>query len=261
MEDHPDGWPRMAAYLNLSDNALIYRKFGYLRNRVLLNKQAEIIELEERLHNLDLRDQDNDEWRLFSRSYDNSQPTTPRRALLQQIEDKLREYDDLLFRQQKLVSIGKPNERDHLSLFNWVWNNKPVVNEDFDFMFHKTDLVKLENRPEDNWFDGMLQDLVMAIFNNNLVRFVFGRRDDNARIGEDKTITFLTPERIDTMVKIVMACITMLLLIIPVILLYVLNTSKNSKLGIVLAWIFLFAVVTATFTQSRRYEVIAGTAA
>jgi hypothetical protein len=36
VDDHPNGYPRFAAFMNSDENFLMCRKYGFLHNRVLL---------------------------------------------------------------------------------------------------------------------------------------------------------------------------------------------------------------------------------
>lgn len=56
VEDYPQGWPRLAAFLNSDDNFTIFRKFGQSHCRLLIQLQAEITELEQDLLQLDKSD-------------------------------------------------------------------------------------------------------------------------------------------------------------------------------------------------------------
>ena len=47
------GYPRVAAYMDSDENFMIYRRFGFLHSRILLNKQDELREIEQRLDDLD----------------------------------------------------------------------------------------------------------------------------------------------------------------------------------------------------------------
>ena len=53
VEDYPDGWPRLAEFLNSNDSLAIFRRFGMLHCRPLLMLQAEITKLEKNLVDLD----------------------------------------------------------------------------------------------------------------------------------------------------------------------------------------------------------------
>ncbi|MCJ1459939.1 hypothetical protein MMC28_010318 [Mycoblastus sanguinarius] len=76
----------------------MYRKFGWLHNRALLDIQDELSELEHELQYLDEYDfKDGDEVRLISRRYDygllGTEKHSDRRNLINQIKEKLKEYD------------------------------------------------------------------------------------------------------------------------------------------------------------------------
>lgn len=96
------GYPRVAAFMDSDDNFMVYRRFGFLYSRLLLDKQDELREIEENLDNIDTRDAnvsgDGGKARkcLQSRLKDDScndvtDPST-RRALLHQAEGKLYTY-------------------------------------------------------------------------------------------------------------------------------------------------------------------------
>jgi hypothetical protein len=90
--DYQEGWPQLAAYVSSSKNTRIYRKFGYLRNRVMMYKQDEITRYEERLLELDDRDKETDEHRLYSRKVDEQQEVSSRKELISEIDQKIKEY-------------------------------------------------------------------------------------------------------------------------------------------------------------------------
>lgn len=56
IDDHPDGYPRFAAFMNSDENFLVARRYGLLHTRVMLYRQAELAELEQELLDLDKDD-------------------------------------------------------------------------------------------------------------------------------------------------------------------------------------------------------------
>lgn len=50
------GYPNLAAFTSSDEDFAIYRRFGYLQARLLLDKQDQLRELEERLDHYDTRD-------------------------------------------------------------------------------------------------------------------------------------------------------------------------------------------------------------
>lgn len=95
VDDHPKGYPQLAAFVNSDDNFLIARKYGFLRSRVLLYRQDELSELERDLIALDDDDKVNRALALTSRKNDeetDNDPIYSRKVLMKKIDDKLKEY-------------------------------------------------------------------------------------------------------------------------------------------------------------------------
>ena len=95
VDDHPKGYPQLAAFVNSDENFLIARKYGFLRSRVLLYRQDELSVLERDLIKLDADDEEKREFALHSRKRDeetDKDPVYSRKVLMQKIDDKLKEY-------------------------------------------------------------------------------------------------------------------------------------------------------------------------
>ena len=81
------GYPNLAAFQDSSENFMLYRRFGYLQSRILLDKQDELRRLEERL---DAFDRDNP-LLLTTRSLTEDE-ALPRKILLHDIEQSISSY-------------------------------------------------------------------------------------------------------------------------------------------------------------------------
>jgi hypothetical protein len=95
VEHCPEGYPRLAAFLDSDEKFTLYRKFGFLQARILLNKQDELRELEKDLDRLDKVDQGKDPSLLKSREKDTA-TNGRRKKLLYDIEEKFKEYGHLI---------------------------------------------------------------------------------------------------------------------------------------------------------------------
>lgn len=96
------GYPKVAAFFDSDDQFSVYRRFGYLHSRLLLYKQDELRELEERLQtmdNLDLGGDNDTKKCLKSRDLDDGRVGRPglgtRKSLFEIIERKALEYGKL----------------------------------------------------------------------------------------------------------------------------------------------------------------------
>ena len=93
MDEYPAGYGKLAAIEACEPNFLIYRKFAWLHNRLLLHKQDELGELEQRLEAIDKADSKEDPRRLRSRRRDERvSPQSPRKEVLKEIDEKLESY-------------------------------------------------------------------------------------------------------------------------------------------------------------------------
>lgn len=88
MDRFPGGYPNLAAFADSHENFMLYRRFGYLSSRVLLEKQDELRALEEQLDELDDHDTDNNFDRLLKREFQGEE----RKKLLFDIQFKFCEY-------------------------------------------------------------------------------------------------------------------------------------------------------------------------
>ncbi len=95
VDQHPRGYPSLAAYLNSDRGAALYRRFGDLHGRVLLYMQVELTQLEEKLAQLDRDDNSKEEtdWRVAHSIYmDNGKRNEERKALVEEIAGRLKAY-------------------------------------------------------------------------------------------------------------------------------------------------------------------------
>ena len=100
MEDFPRGFPKLACFLDSDDAFMVYRRFGSVFSRLLLNKQDEIRTLEAELEAMDKTDRVSGNGNyLMSRTLDVDREHLPdafngrsRPQLIEELEKKAMEY-------------------------------------------------------------------------------------------------------------------------------------------------------------------------
>ena len=163
VEDRPRGYPRLAAFIDSDVDGRIYRRFGYLRNYLLLHRQDEISMLEEEMNALDKEHENADPYRLCSRRYDEEDPQKmQRKELMSRLNEMLKEYDELLLREHAIMSIKQPSDKTHRSYFDYVWNEKPLCQAEYQFIFHKDDFIALGEQ-EDTWLGPFIEALLALV--------------------------------------------------------------------------------------------------
>jgi hypothetical protein len=94
VDDHPEGFAQLASFLNSDDNFAVFRRFGRLSARALIQLQIDLTDLEKTLDELDKKDNADEVlvWRL--RGCDDFEGWNPdqRDLLLSKILPKLSEY-------------------------------------------------------------------------------------------------------------------------------------------------------------------------
>lgn len=95
VDKHPRGYPRTAVYVNSDDTTALFRRFGDMHARLLLYKQAELTELEEKLAKIDQEDSQDPaaRWKVgHSIHIKGGKRNEIRRDLILEINEKLKEY-------------------------------------------------------------------------------------------------------------------------------------------------------------------------
>ena len=100
VEDYPTGYPKLSCFLDSDDAFMVYKRFGSVFSRLLLNKQDEISGMEAKLHGMDkMDDTETNRQYLMSRALDVGRDEVPkawrgetRPKLLKKLEKKTLEY-------------------------------------------------------------------------------------------------------------------------------------------------------------------------
>lgn len=96
----PHGWPRLSAAIDSDPNFMIYRRFGYLRTRLLTYHQDVLRELEEALDKLDHEDYSKKATRraMCYREGDDARQPSRRKELLQSVDKEMQHYGQCILR-------------------------------------------------------------------------------------------------------------------------------------------------------------------
>jgi hypothetical protein len=174
VQDCPKGYPLLAAFLDSDDNFMIYRRFGYLQARLLLEKQEQLRRLELELELLDENDMKAKSRSLISFADGEDGEGQERRQLMQKIEDKFRDYGkwktfssprqllieepaSLLQVAESLVRCNRPSSSEHSSVRNFIHNREPLVPSEQRFINCKEDLITLRPGREYAWLDSSVE--------------------------------------------------------------------------------------------------------
>lgn len=65
--------------------------------------------------------------------------------------------DELLLRSQKLNAVSRPAESDYRSVEQYIFDKKPLADEEQDFIYEKHDLITLREGREGAVLDAMTE--------------------------------------------------------------------------------------------------------
>lgn len=177
MESCKVGYPYLASFLDSDENFMIYRRFGFLHARLLLQKQDELRVMEATLDRMDRKDKQDDTTFLQCRVLDErrTQEGETRKELLNRVENTLLKYDEILLNAQQLAASNRPPQRDYNSVASFVKHKKPLFEGDDDFIYCKEDLITLRPGRESAWLDATVEK-ILKLFPRILIKRIFCSR-------------------------------------------------------------------------------------
>jgi len=166
----------LATFLDSDENFMIYRRFGFLHARLLLQKQDELRMMEAELDRMDQNDKFNNVDALKCRMIDEGrvQHGETRKALLNRMQETVLVYDELLLKSQQLAAANRPPQRDYNSVANFIRHKKPLLEGDDDFIYNKEDLITLRPGRESAWLDAAVEKILkFKLLPRNAVKYIF----------------------------------------------------------------------------------------
>ncbi|KAL8816851.1 MAG: hypothetical protein Q9191_008253 [Dirinaria sp. TL-2023a] len=293
ISDYPPGYGKLAAIEGCNPNFLIYRKFLWLHNRLLLHKQDELMQLERYLESLDQHDSVADPRRLKSSRRDEFKPTY-RKDLLKEIDAKLNEYHALLLRMQQVHAIKRPTKRNQTSLNNFICHTDSQLSSEAQWISMGPDLAAVAHDQEYGWFQNFVEDMMikfsksatkasptqrqssqLALSQNQrpLARCelgaVFQNREEKIITGDMPDLYLLSPYRLDVLLRALSTIMATALLLLPIFILYRFQPMYEPELKsrgkiqflTIIAFTLAFSTAVSVFTRAKRQEVFAATAA
>lgn len=264
LQDCPDGYPRLAAFLDSDDNFMIYRRFGYLQSRLLLEKQEHLRQLEEELENLDEEDREAESRNLITMENYDTEQYKQRRELMQRIGCQFREYASLLQAAQALTHCNRPSFSEYKSVENFINNRHPLYPSEEGFIYRKEDLVILRPGREHAWVDCWVEKF-LRFSRCRMIQDLFRSKETKQKT--DGIENYYTRDRIDRFVIAIIVFMILTLLIVPIYLLYHLTKGAGSSrshatcIGVLLIFTLSFSACLSLFTRAKRHEILAAAAA
>ncbi|KAF7879753.1 uncharacterized protein EAF02_007923 [Botrytis sinoallii] len=229
--------------------------------RVLLFRTNRIVAPHKKLHDLDLGDARNGD--ASDRLRDISQAEALELELEQEkvilsLNEELLAYGALLVQFQKLKSFSPTSEKDHLSVYRWFCGEKLVDLEQCEYMRQPEDFISLVT-PQSNRLERFVEDNLNTRPISWFQKYLLATPKRNNPT--EKTVKFFSTFRISLFSKLLVVCMTVLILLIPVILFLRITMEAGWMAFAALAFVFLFSVMISLLTDAGTQEIFVGTSA
>ncbi|PMD43889.1 hypothetical protein L207DRAFT_482501 [Hyaloscypha variabilis F] len=257
-DEYPNGWPRVAAFLESCDSFSMYRRFGQSHSRLLVTHQCNITDLETQIQNLDKDDDEGGpdmQFRLKTR-YHEEGFDTKKRDLLEKLERELLAYDALLLNHHRLKSMDATPHTDHHSVFKWIWQKKPLDNGEFNWIFHPGDFVSMIS-PRKNRFENSIR---RYLHSSAPALKSFFKSTSRAHETGDSSVEFFCQSRINSIARLGAIFFAISLLLVPLTIFLLVSMSKPCMIAVVLAFVLIFSLVISVFFEANFQEIFISTA-
>ncbi|KAH7308753.1 hypothetical protein BKA65DRAFT_172882 [Rhexocercosporidium sp. MPI-PUGE-AT-0058] len=252
------GFPRLAKYMSTNEEYQVFRGFASSHIRLLLRYEVEITELEKRLEQLDEEDIANPDmtYRLRNTIH-GPKCDTKRKELEYELEVKLLKYDEILLKHAQAQGLARPSQRNHYSVFNWIWTNKPLDKGFDDFIFFAYDMVTTKTAGT-NYFEEFIEDNIHTWPISKLKKYL--TTDVEREMTSDVNVTYYSQKQLETFAGYLLIGTTVVTLLLPVFLLFLMRMSR--VLMSLTASMFIVALASLLFvvTKGNVYSVFVGTA-
>lgn len=155
--------------MNSDENFLMCRKYGFLHNRVLLYRQDELRQLEQELLIMDKKTNKQDETMVKSRMRDQIVNGDARDQLINRIDAKLHEYNDIVQRTRSFATLQRATARNYKSVTNWIDDKAPFETNEASTFTKDRDFVSIVDAKEGSWFDGRVES-ILSSFGGSVTR-------------------------------------------------------------------------------------------
>ncbi|KAJ9605802.1 hypothetical protein H2200_009651 [Cladophialophora chaetospira] len=255
----PRGYPKLAAFIDADPCFRIFRRFGFLRTRLMLYHQDILAEVEAELDALDRSSLDTERTKnwLGSRRDDEG----PRKQLFEKLEKQLEVYDNLLKSSAAIYKLqAAPVDTHRQSVVNHIWNDGRLKAPDRAYILHIDDLAYLNPEPEFTWFQDFIRYLLHWV--EPLVKNLFRNEVQKLKLAKDKMkISLYEKTRINRVIDSMFTLFVVALMMGSAMVLRSIDTSDwYARNGALAMFATSFALMWATATDAGRQEVVLVTA-
>ncbi|KAI0852640.1 hypothetical protein F5Y00DRAFT_258490 [Daldinia vernicosa] len=245
IEEYRPGYPRYTALLSSNLGWLIFRRFDKLRARILLRKQDQLSVLEHELDQIDKQ-----ETSLLFLGKNRCDQNPGRLSTLSKIEAALADYDELVERTSRILSLHSADRRDITSLQNWVQGTGCLARDETAYLSCRRELVSLAPVT-----DSGIQQLETWV-EDKLVRLLHRFRRTGAReLSTDPNVHIYRGPWVRRTANALLIVLVTLLLMVPVMICNLVSTF-SVRIIIIMVFTVSYLLILSCLAKSKTTELI-----
>ncbi|KAM5354761.1 hypothetical protein ACJ41O_001408 [Fusarium nematophilum] len=246
IEDYKPGYPQYTALIAAHDSFFISRRFGKLRARLLLQKQDKLSMLETELEQIDA-----DETAPLFLGSSRDDMNGRRQEVMRKIDNAMADYDEFITRSNSVLALSKPNDRDVVSLQNWLDGNACLSWEESDYLKHYDDLASVAPVAADTAATRLelwIEDILIRHFKS---------LHENLRhnVSKDENVFIFSNSVIRNVAKLLVLVLLIVMLVAPLVICnYVEDNSV--RIGIIIGFLALLLIILSLLFKPKTIEML-----
>ena len=155
--------------------------------------------------------------------------------------------------------MERPTKRNQNSLFNLINNTGSQTLSESDWTHITDDLVALVPNQERGPIEAFIEE-AFKLISRRLTLFLFRTRAQRKKSGSED-INLVSHRRFEAVVSILITVLATALLLAPITILYLMANRGLPQIGVIFAFVLVFAACCALFTKATKQEIFMATAA
>ncbi|KAK9782859.1 putative DUF6594 domain-containing protein [Seiridium cardinale] len=247
------GYKAYAEFISSDDDFFLVRKFGALNARIALVLQDNIVQLEERLHNLDQKNSRKESDDVNNGTIRND--IQSRAELMEDIEKALGRYNNFLIQLSKVKTFAKAPRRNVTSVRNWHYNHdyKAINADEQKYLDKEDDLVSISTK-----YKTPLRRLMDSSF--RLRTLSLWKQKKDVPFYDAEYVAYYSDKRMDRFASGLIVLLGITMLITPLWILQWLH-SLTMRLVVITVFNSVFLLVLSVVLVARPFEALGATAA
>jgi len=257
-DDFVCGIPRLAKLHDSDDSFRMVRRFGPIAFRIILRKMMEILELQEELHTLDLKNDANKSLKYRLHCIEDFESDSEKAKVLDKLEVKILAYYELVLKYTSIQGLTKVTLRDQRSVQNWIVAKKSLSKGQDAYIKVLEDLAFAKvGRGGSNQYGNIIEDLLESLraWSPNGWFNVYTRDSNRNRKTTEGLVDYTSARTREVLARAAVAFSAIIVVLVPVLLMFLIDVDRPVMASIVTGSLVVFMILIAVGVDVAPHEI------